>query len=1556
MNKFNRLINCVLAVSFFIHTCAPAYAIWGTIDDVEKNQNILEKGAVQGTLNFKADPKKTAAGCFFYARHKGERKIFLGLRDDENTYCNPGGKSDENDKNLYTTAGRESGEETFNIYSPHPEILKNHPFVDLYSLKENMPFLNRMYFIEQEYVDSDIFNKRLENKNLSKSQKEYRHFKWVSAKDILKAIQEKKKTFHSDGDEITLFEPLFQTLLTETSQCLLNHLVNDKMIPLFTPHKNKIHKEGFYSVDKTFSISWTENEKRVIKFSNLTLTQTPIVNELENRFMLGKAVAGKGATNLEIKKLFRIPLDPNKRRSQLNHLKIIDKKYFEKNRILFNLKDESEEISLNSFYHFPQQQLLHISPKKLPQKNIPFKGLPLKKEFKKIPIVKKLPQRNFPSKEISVKKTPQKLPMVKKLTQKFLPLKDAPLEGKSFALSDLLLQAQLGEDYVKPLNPNDPLSRHEADVQNFKLYHEKFSKVEGELKRETKPLETDYLRLADVLKLEREFKNWIPLHHASSPHIKYFWVIGTALRELLALRPVASGTNPYMRTTDIYFRGHSTMNECVQKAGTHDYEEGNASRRFCGNMAMTAGLSTTHTSSNSIEYFLNSHSVLDLNTMKRFEEATQLLGMVDTSYLPYQALYEQFYGSVSKDNENSAFTVVFVKPESLDTYAYSAHGGGSPFHVEAPERIKERHTEKNSKDVALPSALKLYEIAEKELMEKNSPQIENKKPELDKNQKIANSIAEIRLLLHPSLISDPNKVRVYSIDRFPLDKARQKKFNAQLMALNIADVGRWLGQHTKLMPDSLHSEEAAKLKNLYKFAHRGITEKDVIEELSAEAFPHLVKNGHYDGANQFFESYGNILKNLKTSPKDLALLAVNSGSAKMLSFIINSVLKTSVAKVFTENDVKFFARSYLNGSNSEAYEYIFKNYDMNSIDDKIRRQWGVDLLAKGSLERLNTFHQAIYPIDEGMLEESIHKNVLDRQYVDTSSIFEGLLKFTGLSKKSMVECFVKHLAPEFKNKPGYYHLSIFLSTFVDSGFDYKTKLFSSENPVLFYMPQFCYSESDLSNPKSLLNVLRQDCNLFAYTNKEGLNIIQFMQQQFLKGIDANIYSTFKTEILKKEMDEFEPYPAFFTAFGNLKDFCLLNDSPFKNTDFKIWREKLNLAMKKNSLSQIMTIFKEIPDYKYLNLFKMKNPSDYLYQKLQNKQCSFEKKWTPIFSKLIKEDKYNEIFSTIDEMTENDGYVIEASSLLNKEILSMNHIMKEHSKNDPIDPFIQLNSFKDFDQAFKEKKITQKILRTYAYNFFKDENESLILPILKHIFPNPSDLLKEEFKKNILSAVMFSSETKAIKMFLNHVGCFNFLSQLSEEQFEEFLFARMPIISDDLVSFVYENSPEIFSYKDKEKNFLKFFYFNEKLFNFDFIEKNLTKLKETYTSDGVPILFMIGKNIDLLKKVIDLDPSVISLKTKDGLTALDFLSILGDEDEKNTEQLKELFTPKEIRNPTNDKIQTPIKQPPFKGELIKKVVKKIPVKVNQMKLPEKKAISPKKPVKKTPPPLKQNNLF
>ncbi len=1489
---FRRFTTYLLVTTFTFQTCLPIYAMQD-IGDVTNNIGALKQGALPSRLAFKANREQTAAGCLFYARHENEIKVLLGFRD-EDTYCNPGGKSDKEDETLAGTATREGGEETFNIYCPHRDFLNTQPFVDLYSLKPNngttdspsQPFLNRMYFVEQQYVDAAIFNERLKSAltfKLSKHSQEYRHFTWVPVKDILEAIQKNTPTFtpSNTAEEITLFQPLFQSLMTETSQNLLHHLVINKTIPSFSTKKNpliknRLHLEGTPQVDMSAKVSWTlpiyNFEEIVEEATKEAEKRTATANAQQTGLLLQEEVSKTG------KNAFENVIFPPQPYQTIN----FDQDASGSSNGQRTIHSDSLKKPLQQIVSFDAQQNRFLMGKAVAAKaaaHLKIKSmdpLSIEKQNERLAKLKTFKTLYFDENgklyNINTSEESLPLPLYPVIAPELIILQDE--EDNTPTLSDLLLQVQLGTDYVKPLDPKSALSRRQADIENLKLYHKRSFENEGELKRDTKPLNTDFERIADVLELERQHKKWLPMHHASKPEAKFLPITNTVLRELLAINPAAKGTNPGVRATDIYFRGHSTMAISVGNSDIADYQNGNMNRRLCANMAVTSGLRTTYTSSNSVEYFFNSHSVQMPDTLRRFEEGTQLLGMVATSYLPYQSLYEQYFGCVSKDVPNSAWTVVFVQPEALDAYSYPSFGGGHIFYLDNPE-------DRTTVSSELPSTQNLYKRAHRELSEKIA---ESEKGTLSisssssRLEKLAKSVAEVRLLLHPSLMWDPEKSKTFSIDRFPLTEPQQKVFRNLLTSCTISDVGRWLSDHTQIMADSLYEKPV--IKKLYGLVHQGLTGQPVQETVSVHAFSHLIRNGHAEGVQQFFESYPEIVQKIALTPHELTLLAINSGNVDTLKVVLDIVLKTSVDQILSKEDIIALVRACISkgddsskGNMLETHAYVFQNYDLSTIDEKIKRSWGVEILANGSAETLDAFHQHVFPITEDMIDEGIRASLSSNSYRK----WKGLTKFTTPTAKQVADYwFLKEMLPLEQLSPSaiehlFFHdqsdkrisqihlaekflkyftqehlaarstIELALKRLIQNGLSYTAILPSSGNPLLFFIPYFTSFSSTVSEDKHLFDTLVKDPLFFEYKNQEGLTLIPFLQKNFLRGQGKPEYF-FIENVLKKQLEAKKEaglcpdfYPPFVEEFGTL-DICnICTPSPFSDPIFMKWHEKLGKARNENSQSKIKEAFRTIPNPEHLRF--------YLYDKLGNFDSS-------IYN--IQKERQAQL------------------------ILSYNI------------PDLLNGNPEEFLSAVESGQITQSNMMKVTYSL-TNENADVFEKALPTLFPNALDLvtLKSDYGYNLLENVIHAHplQGKTLKTLLQYGGCFPLLSQLTDHYFNLFL-SHSPA---ELLSFVEKQCPDIFAHHDDQRNFLALSCDFKRFQNIEFVMKHLKELKEMFDEDGIPLIFTaIGQDLPLLMKIITQDPTILKLTTKEGLGVEQLLTHFIPQDSEYYEEGKKLL--------------------------------------------------------------------
>lgn len=321
---FRVITTSLLISSFLTSSFSPLRAVYDNLEQIQGDLPFICKhnGAIQTSLDFKASAQ-TSAGCFNYAQKDGEIYVLLGLRDDENTWCTPGGGSKESEKTLAQTASQEGGEESLNIYAPHPDSLRLKPFVDLASDGK----LFRLYFNKVEFLDADVFNKRLafaSSAALKPEFKEFHKYLWAPVKSLFDALTQGLSTFTIGEETITLFDPLYQVLTTRTGKELLEHLATNKKIPLEQSLRNRLHVAGTPDVQHSFKKHWKlpdfdPKDLSFIPFDgdafgrknaqvSEILENSPIKIRLhafdpkKNEKIFGQAVAFKAAANLELKK------------------------------------------------------------------------------------------------------------------------------------------------------------------------------------------------------------------------------------------------------------------------------------------------------------------------------------------------------------------------------------------------------------------------------------------------------------------------------------------------------------------------------------------------------------------------------------------------------------------------------------------------------------------------------------------------------------------------------------------------------------------------------------------------------------------------------------------------------------------------------------------------------------------------------------------------------------------------------------------------------------------------------------------------------------------------------------------------------------------------------------------------------------------------------------------------------------------------------------------------------------------------------------------------------
>jgi hypothetical protein len=1581
-----RFIASLLVSTIISNTCLPtaSYA-FQAIEEVLENVEVIQrnKGSFPANLHFKANPQHTSAGCLFYTTKEDNIHFLFGYRDDQDSWCNMSGKSDAEDEGLHHTAFREGTEESMNFFSMQPDLLKGLPFVDLLTLqaesrdeesqqvssasesevstKAFRSSLHRMYFVPVEHIDEKIINDRLEKGSslgLKKHSLEYRKYKWVSGAKVLRAVEANSLVFDEEapqqenekGKEERLFKPLHQTLSTSTGYSLLKTLVTKKKLPSLKTsnlRSNTLHIAGSErDEDPTPKLSWQtidigesqaqaiakkhseywaakrkendeDKEAEKIVHAQVPLTKNAFGEEEStrkvgtfpqkvkqdpkaNRKILGQAVAAKALAGLELKEQFDLLNGRERQAKRLKALQDLELKLAQKDKEALAEKEAtSKEGSIKARY------------------TIVVDGEKEKQEEQEKP------------KEHE----------------------EDTLWNPTVSMSEMLLRTQLGEGYQEPLNASDPESRKAANVINLKAYYEKYGKTEGELKRKVdKYLESDFDRLAELMELEHQNKSLLPMYHGSEPKINYFWRISTALRRLLSLCNPPPQTLPGLRATDIYFKGHSTMEESLRVSGEGDYDNGNANRRFSANMALSAGLKTTHTSSNSIEYFLSAHSVQSPVAMKRLEEAANLLGISQMSYGPYQSLFEQYHENMQLGLTNSNMVLMFVHPSVMNKHAYPARGGGH------------RHTTPQQKH---PTMLEAYRESQKEMTVKLKP-VESRTEEASSNTteigvptKLVEHMAEVRFLLHPSVMFDPRVVRVYSTSRYKISPEREERASRLLHASLGFDLGNWLAAHTKMMPDSYTGNPA--LKTLYRYAYEGETGETVREELTAGAFPHLVKNGHFEGVKLFYEQFPALVEALNIAPRKLVSMAMDSGNADLVKYVLETILHCDdLSEVFSKGEILTSIAVTLDdveekGADLTKYMLTKLKRDFFTEEEKTRIIQSLFLKHHKKFHAIAKFiNDNFYPIDEDFIRKQY--KALKKQ--DRFPFLDNVRQITHLPLHMILNILFDVL--EAREADISYQTHQLLKAHPDLDFA-APSLFG--DPLIFRFMALSYLEPEIEGKIKLIK------NLIDIKNRDNLTLLQYMQKGWLSGrfnpstMSWSMLSSIQSAMESEKRDYVkESYPPFIEEMGDMRSYSVHWVAfPSQNlrgdTAFDEWREGFLKVRESDNLTDIMRAFAIAPRV-YALYYAGSHPTHYasqqsslsyyrrgaMYSSLRRALESGEReqvervkstlpfgmmsKWDIDWTSIQSEEKFSDDTKDIEEKhrqwaQENEGLesklekeldgVIEANSY--KRLMSflghlyqnyyafVGNIMKKLSSLFP-----QIESVEDathyfnalgtkateFEKAVDEGRVSGSDAWRYLYAYASDEHHDVFKRTFPKIFPRVEDL-REAVKKDPNPAfnLIGNSDTnhkKALPFLLEHYGWAETLTGLEDNMFSSLIFNQET--GDQWQETLVVKCPEVFAHQDRERDFLRVSFGNvDGLHTPEFAIKNLQALKTTYDErSGLPLIFMMfdPTRLDPFKKVLEHDPTILDLRSKHGASITEVISVMLDEDTEQYNQVMGLL--------------------------------------------------------------------
>jgi hypothetical protein len=1136
--NFKKHISLLTSVSFLVQPISPLLAVsMSSMHEVEDHlENLANYKSVPASLNFQAS-QNTAAGVLHYAEHEGEIWIPLGQRDDTKEWCNFGGKSDAQEMStqegeepategghksanplkeakkakdqagltLADTADRETREESNGLYAHHPRLLRHAPFIDVLDTEKKGGLLYRMYWKKVQYLAPEVFKKKIEDATEAHS-REYTDFKWFKAKDLLEAV-----ISEPDPNLPAFYGPLMETLSTDSGIALLEQLVNLKKLNPFNKEIRPLLNRLYVLPDGEESPEEESSEEELPHANFKVHWDIPTPD-----WAVPKDDEKNPDGDWKPKSL---DLDPRKHtfvsfgedafnRSQGKRSLLEGSETLIEEDVSFNAKKEEDIFAEAVAAH--GAAMVELQSKSLDDNNNDAHPL-------------LTPHWN-------------------------------PNHGET--LSRIHLKIILGPEYQEPKDfPASENPRREADLANIKKYFTLYNSAEYEqkgkveFKRKINFLERDFEMFADVMAYEEQNKQWPTFFHAASANLNNLFKSFTYLRELIGVK--AFSEQMALRGTDIYFKDSANMADVLKNLGYQDYENNRASMVLCLNYVLLAGLATTRTTSSSVEYVINDHSVIEQNLNDRFEEAMVLAGFAKPTYDYFQSLFEQFIAHKDPELGNSVMLAIPMNPDILEDHMYAAHGGGRPFDLEDDQKQKT-----NSPLHVLRG---LQNEDERQSFGRESF-------EIDKERK-RDLVPEARFFLHPKNMFDSERVKVKAFNRFPLTKEEEKAHGQEMRRTSLAMLADWLAQKNEVLEGSFLDYPI--LKIIYKMAYKGLTGEDVKESIAVEGFLYLIQHGHIEAVETYLSLYPDILEKGGLDQKTLMNAALESNNPDSLDFVLERILKTSVQETFSEREFVKTVRGLLLDNKDKTLIYFIENYDISKISDKIKMVW-----IKGAIEEEYTLSviQAIVKKAPHLFDQALE--IMLESGLDADN-FEAIVKSGIISSQDLLVKFSNHVRSG--NLKSYGETVMPLRVLLQNGADLAAIHPETQEPIIFSFLAMTHPISE-----DFSNEVKKIKGLVDLKNKDGLTPLQAAQKSYLEGKNTSSFFHLLLGVLQEERRDVPSafYPPFLKVFGPLT-LNFYGDNVLQTPGAREW---VDLVKNIKKVSDIPDLIKKCPSSELLNKF------------------------------------------------------------------------------------------------------------------------------------------------------------------------------------------------------------------------------------------------------------------------------------------------------------------------------------------------------------------------------------
>ncbi len=423
----------------------------------------------------------------------------------------------------------------------------------------------------------------------------------------------------------------------------------------------------------------------------------------------------------------------------------------------------------------------------------------------------------------------------------------------------------LGDQYKEPEDfKRDPNPSRAANIENTKAFFGQNNDSEywkgRNLNREITLLESDYDVLINMVDWIEKNREWPTFVHGASDSLNNLFKAFTYSRELIGVRSL----NQLVATrgTDIYFKKDKTIWNMINRTGPVQNSETSNAMMFL-NFVLFATRDTTGSTSSSIEYFTNNHSVTPQDMSARFEEAMALCGFSKPDYSYFHSLFEQFYKYKHPTFENSVLIAISQNPENLDDYNYPTYGGGS--FIDNQDKKKQStsqfvHAIQNEFELQRQREQKLQWEFENPLDHESTGKYSHSKPRTQTNRVRFDSfdkdtmrkkslMPENRRFLQPDTFLNLDFVRTGAFDRFPLSDSEEQAYDAEMRKTTVHIIADWLAEHTQGIPGSF--EGIPVIKTIYAMAYEKVMGTKPEESLPIDGFRYLAQNSSKEAVEEF---------------------------------------------------------------------------------------------------------------------------------------------------------------------------------------------------------------------------------------------------------------------------------------------------------------------------------------------------------------------------------------------------------------------------------------------------------------------------------------------------------------------------------------------------------------------------------------------------------------------------------------------------------------------------------------------------------------------------------